>query len=167
MMTDMTFQGEVLPIRTLVERALTSTAYTPSAKIGVRHIAVESAVRCAELLAAGDTPEICWRFGILQTLDHYTSTLRRGGAELASGVFRADPAPTGSRKVDAAFGALADHLAQRDGWAAPSWVMDPIRRTARWYPDVPTIFREEARRDSPPAFRRRGIFITGRSLSRA
>ncbi|WP_267879808.1 hypothetical protein [Gordonia otitidis] len=36
-----------------------------------------------------------------------------------------------------------------------------------WYPGVPGIFRAEAERDSPRAFRQRGIFITKRSLNRA
>ncbi len=163
----MGFQGEVLSIGALLERAQAAPSYTPDARVGVLHTAAGNAARCAELLASGDTAETCWRFGILQTLDDYLSTLRRGGPPLAAEVFAAEPAPTGSTQLDAAFAALADHLAERDGWEAPGWAADPARRAGCWYPAVPAIFREEADRDSPRAFRQRGILITERSLSRA
>lgn len=163
----MVFQGEVLPIGALLERAQTAPVYEPGAGVGVRHTAADNAARCTVLLAAGDTAEACWRFGILQTLDDYASTLRRGGVALAAQVFADDPAPTGSVQLDAAFAALADHLAGRDGWTAPAWALDPARRADGWYPAVPAIFRAEAEQDSPRAFRQRGIFVTGRSLDRA
>ena len=86
---------------------------------------------------------------------------------LAAQVFEAEPQPTGSASLDAAFAALADHLAERDGWPAPTWAMNPARRADGWYPAVPVIFRAEAERDSPRAFRQRGILVTGRSLDRA
>jgi len=146
----MVFQGEVLSIGALLERAQTALSHAPGLGVGVRHTAASNAVRSAELLASGVSPEAGWRFGVLQTLDDYTSTLRRGGA-----------------KLDAAFAALADHLAERDGWTAPIWAADSARRTEAWYPAVPAIFRREAEQDSPRAFRQRGIFITERSLSRA
>jgi len=163
----MVFQGEVLSIGALLERAQTAPVTTPGAGVGVRHTATDNAARCAALLAAGDSVDAGWRFGILQTLDDYTSALRRGGVQLAAEVFAGEPAPTGSAQLDAAFAALADHLAERDGWPVPAWALDPARRTDGWYPAVPTIFRDEAEQDSPRAFRQRGIFITGRSLSRA
>lgn len=163
----MVFQGEVLSIGALLERAQTAPAAVPGVGVGVRHTAAEIAARSAALLAAGDTVEACWRFGILQTLDDYTSTLRRGGVQLAAEVFTDEPAPTGSAELDAAFAALADHLAERDGWRAQAWALDPARRADRWFPAVPAIFRGEAEQDSPRAFRQRGIFITGRSLNRA
>jgi len=163
----MVFQGEVLLIGALLERAQTTPAYEPDAGVGVHHTAADNAARCTVLLAAEDTPEACWRFGILQTLDDYASTLRRGGTALAAQVFEAEPRPTGSVQLDAAFAALADYLAERDGWMTPVWATDPARRVDGWYPSVPEIFRAEAERDSPRAFRQRGILITGRSLDRA
>lgn len=149
----MVFQGEVLPIGALLERAQTAPAHEPGEGVGVRHTAADNAARCTVLLATGDSPEAGWRFGVLQTLDDYASTLRRGGTALAAQVFADEPAPTGSVQLDAAFAALADHLAERDGWTAPAWALDPGRRTDGWYPDVPAIFRTEAEQDSPRAFR--------------
>ena len=163
----MVFQGEALSIAELLDRAQAAPAYIPGAGVGVRHTAAGNAARCTELLAAGDAPETCWRFGVLQTLDDYTSTLRRGGPQLASEVFVDEPAPTGSTEVDAAFAALATYLAERDGWKSPAWALNPARTTQRWFPAVPEIFRAEADQDSPRAFRDRGIYITSRSLSRA
>lgn len=58
-------------------------------------------------------------------------------------------------------------LAERDEWRVLSWVLDPTLRVHSWNPAVPSIFREEADRDSPRAFRTRGILITERSLARA
>lgn len=163
----MVFQGEVLSIGALLERAQTAPVTVPGADIGVRHTAAENAARSAALHAAGDTPDSCWRFGILQTLDDYASTLKRGGVQLAAEVFADEPAPTGLTQLDAAFAALADHLAERDGWQTPAWALDPARHAGGWFPAVPAIFRREAEQDSPRAFRERGIFITGRSLNRA
>src|SRR6218665_1607425 len=131
----MVFQGDVLPIGALLERAQTAPAYEPGADVGVRHTAADNAARCAVLLSAAATPPA--------------------------------PAPPGSVRIDAAFAALADHLAEHDGWPAPAWATDPARRADGWYPAVPTIFRAEAEQDSPRAFRPRGILITGRSLDRA
>jgi hypothetical protein len=156
-----------MSVAELIRHALAAPPYEPPADVGVLHTAAGNAAGCAIMLAAGDTPETCWRFGILQTLDHYMSTFRRGGPALASGVFADEPEPTGSVELDAAFAALAEYLADRDGWTAPAWVSDPGRRAEDWYPDVPPSLRAEAERDSPPAFKTRGILITGLSLSRA
>ena len=163
----MVFQGEVLSIDALIKCAQAAPAYEPDRHVGIQHTAAGNARRCADLLAAGDSLDACWRFGILQTLDDYTSTLRRGGTGLAAQVFTAAPAPTGSVELDAAFAALADHLAERDDWEAPVWAYDTARRADAWYPAVPDAWRSEAERDSPHAFAQRGIFITARSLNRA
>lgn len=163
----MVFQGEVLSVNALLDAARDAPATAPTPNVGVRHTAAQNAADCRSLLRDGDTLDVCWRFGILQTLDDYTSALRRGGTDLASRVFAEEPARVGAVEIDAAFAALAEHLAHRDGWEPPLWALDPSRRTTAWYPAVPAIFREDADRESPDAFRRRGIFITSRSLARA
>ncbi|WP_206610460.1 hypothetical protein [Actinomyces wuliandei] len=141
-------------------------SYTPGEP--VRHTAASNAAEARPLVAGEDGLALGWRFGVLQTLDDYTSCLRRGGVEFASQVFTQEPPPTGAVEVDAALAALADFLAGRDGWQAPAWVEEPGRVCPRWwYADVPGIFRSEAEAQSPEAFRRRGILITSRSLARA
>lgn len=161
------FQGEVLSVGALLDAARATPRTAPNPSVGVRHTAAQNATACRTMLAAGEPLDACWRFGILQTLDDYTSALRRGGSDLAAGVFADEPPPTGSVEVDAAFAALAEYLAGREGWPVPEWALDPERATAGWYPAVPVIFHAEADRESPEAFRRRGILITSRSLARA
>ncbi len=155
----MAFQGEVLSIGALLGRAQTAPTTVPGAGVGVRHTAAENAARCAALLAAGDSVGSCWRFGILQTLDDYTSTLRRGGVQLAAEVFEGEPAPTGSAQLDAAFAALADHLAERDGWQTPAWALNPARHAEAWFPACP---RSSVQRRSKTA---RGRSASGASSS--
>ncbi|MFT3971489.1 MAG: hypothetical protein QM695_14740 [Micropruina sp.] len=163
----MVFQGEVRSVTALLDAARTAPEYTPSKQFGVLHTAADNANACRRLLADGESLDACWRFGILQTLDDYTSTLRRGGPALAAGVFTDEPPLTGAVQLDAAFAALADYLAGRDGWTTPAWALNPDRSTEVWYPAVPKVLLAEADRESPQAFRRRGILITSRSLDRA
>ncbi len=163
----MAFRGEVLSVGALLDAALDAPTTVPNPNLGVRHTAAQNAADCDKLIRDGEALDACWRFGILQTLDDYTSALRRGGPSLAAEVFSDEPPRIGSSEVDAAFAALADYLSERDGWQLPAWVLDPSRRTTAWYPAVPAIFRDEADQESPDAFRRRGILITSRSLARA
>lgn len=163
----MVFRGEVRSVTALLDAARTVPEHTPSSRFGVLHTAASNAAICRDLLADGESLDVCWRFGILQTLDDYTSTLRRGGPELAAQVFSGESPRTGSVQLDAAFAALADCLAGRDGWIAPAWAFEADRCTGAWYPAVPAVLRAEAERESPQAFRRRGILITSRSLDRA
>lgn len=116
----MVFQGEVLSVTALLDAARHAPAATPTPDVGVRHTAAQNAANCRRVLHKGETLEACWRFGILQTLDDYTSALRRGGPSLAAGVFTDEPARAGAAEIDAAFAALAEHLANRDGWEAPA-----------------------------------------------
>lgn len=163
----MVSQGEVLSVAALIHAADTAPAAEPEPTGVLRHTAAQNASTCRGLLADGENLDDCWRFGILQTLDDYTSALHRGGPGLAAGVFTDEPPRTGAAEVDAAFAALAEYLAERDGWQSPHWAHDSMRRTASWYPAVPAILHGEARRDSPEAFRRREILITSRFLARA
>ena len=164
----MVFHGAVLSVGELIERAKADHSTRPAIRDdrAVLHTAASNAAHCARLLSQGGTLDDVWRFCVLQTLDDYTSTLRRGGISPASKVFEQEPAPTGSHEVDAALAALAEHLAHHDGWDTPAWVQDPSRTTV-WYPDLIEQERQEATDTAPPAFRRRGVFITPRALWRA
>lgn len=166
----MVFQGTILSVGELIERAKTEPARQGPAKPGddrLLHTVASDAAEGASLLRRGGSLTDVWRFSIIQALDDYTSTLRRGGRELGARFFAAEPAPTGAAEVDAAFAALADYMAERDGWQPPAWAGQSWRVTSDWYPDVISWERDEARRTSPPAFRRRGIYVTPRGLERA
>lgn len=163
----MAYRGEVFPVSELRRRSDAQPHVVP-ADAAVRHTAAGNAARVTDLLHSGESAAAAWRFGILQTLDDYRSTLRRAGTTVAATVFADEPAPTGSLELDAAFAALAEHLAMSDGWAPPTWATDTARTVhGRWFATTPELFRDEAVSDSPPAFRKRGIFITRYALSRA
>ena len=163
----MGYKGTVLTISELLDRARTATEPKPRVDVGLGAAAGWSAERCGWLGSGGEGWGEWWRFGILQTIDDYTSTWRRGGVELAARVFPAEPPRTGSPEIDAAFAALAEHLADRDGWNPPAWALDPTRKVDRWYATVPRVFHRDAERESPRAFRTRGIYITEHALGRA
>ncbi|HEY5222490.1 MAG TPA: hypothetical protein VIJ18_05500 [Microbacteriaceae bacterium] len=146
---------EVLSGSELLKPAQTAPDVVSGVGVGLRHTLAENAAHTAQIVASGESLDVAWRFGILQTLDDYASTLRDA------------PALTGAAELNAAFAAPADHLAERDGWDAPSWAHDPARVANAWYPAVPGCLRADAGRDSSRAFRRRGIYITAHSLNRA
>jgi hypothetical protein len=111
-----------------------------------------------------------WRFGVLQTIDFYNSAVKRDGVEGGARVFAHEPPPTGSIEVDAAFAALAAHLADRDGWKPPAWALSTARTTPQpWYVTQlrSQYFVDQANRETPPEFRRRGVFIGANDLARA
>lgn len=77
------------------------------------------------------------------------------------------PAPSGRPEVDAFLGGLAEHLAARHALPRPAWCAQPDRFLRRWW------FVAENRaydalviRDSPAAFRRRGVFVHPSALVR-
>ncbi len=88
-------------------------------------------------------------------------------AELVSRALEIPPEPTGDRRYDAYLGALAEHLAVTHGVERPPWAVTPERFLDRmWFvTDVPG-FRALLLIESPAAFRRRGIFVSARSLRR-
>lgn len=129
--------------------------------------AAQAANDAAELLRRGEPLSVVWRHTLLQLLDVYESRLRNAGHDAAVAVFTEEPGPTGDSRVDAAFAALAEHLARRDNWALPSWTQQERRFTDDWW------FVTELRgmhpwslRESPLSFRRRGIFIAANGLER-
>ena len=164
----MVFKGEVTSVMEML-RLAEEAPTAPASSIGVLHTPAGNARDAAELVADGEPPTAGWRFGVLQTLDDYTSTSHRGGAELGAGVFTDPPAPTGSVELDAAFAALAEYLAERDGWTPPAWTSDAWRSVApaEWWASTPSIYRDIALDESPRPFRERGIWITLSGLARA
>lgn len=120
-----------------------------------------------ELLAEDpDNLTAVWRHSILQLLDDYEGARRRD--ERAPELFSPEPPSTGNNRVDSALAALTEYLARRDDWEAPDWVTDPARYAEPWW-FVAGLRSLEATavQESPLSFRKRGIFITARALSRA
>lgn len=128
----------------------------------------DAATAARRMLANGESLGRVWRFAVVQMLDDYESVLRHDGIVAAARMYRAAPRTTGNAQVDAAFAALAEHLARRDGWPAPAWTRDPAREAMPWW--FVTELRglhPTALVESPPSFRKRGVFITRGALERA
>ncbi len=126
--------------------------------------AAEAATR---MLRAGDPLGDIWRYAVIQLLDDYDSIRRHEGLVAAADLFSAAPESTSDARVDAAFAALAEHLARRDGWPVPPWSLDPERTTRRWWFVTEwTGIHPRALVESPLSFRKRGVFITDDALER-
>jgi hypothetical protein len=83
------------------------------------------------------------------------------------GLLRNAPAgPPGDERWDVLFAGLAEHLAVRDGKAAPAWSASRgLRRF--WFPfDTPGA-RAQALVHAPAAFRRRGVFVADYEIDAA
>lgn len=103
------------------------------------------------------------RFAVRELLDEFAL---RGRDDLRAAALAEEPARV-DEHVDAYLGALAEHLARTCDLPAPSWAMAQDRALDHmWFPGVARGFRPTALRESPVAFRRRGIFIARGALSR-
>ncbi|HVM15440.1 MAG TPA: helix-turn-helix transcriptional regulator [Egibacteraceae bacterium] len=76
------------------------------------------------------------------------------------------PPPTGDRRVDTLLAGVAEHLAGVHVLDRPAWVTEPDRFLEAWWFPHRRAFDALAIRDSPPAFRRRGIFLCPSALER-
>lgn len=120
-----------------------------------------------EMLANGEPLRRVWRFALAQMFDDYTSVLRHEGIDSAGRMYDRAPLHTGSSQIDAAFAALAEYLARRDGWQPPAWTRDPEREaTPWWFVTELRGMHPRALVESPSSFRRRGVFITRDALER-
>ena len=120
------------------------------------------------MLQAGERLSRLWRYVFVQMLDDYTSVLYHAGVSAAAGMWASAPRTTGDTGVDAAFAAMAEHLARRDGWTVPAWARLSEREAWPWWfvTDLRGL-HPRALVESPSSFRRRGVFITGEALQRA
>lgn len=127
----------------------------------------EAAEDAARMLSTGEALKDVWRYVVLQLLDDYTSTLAHHGVGAAAAMWRDEPQSTGDARIDAALAALAEHLARRDGWPVPAWALNPAREAWPWWfvTDLAGL-HPRALVESPPSFRRRGVFITSDALVR-
>jgi hypothetical protein len=74
-----------------------------------------------------------------------------------------EPCSTGDDRWDVFLAALAEHLAARDGHAAPAWAEQRSLRQL-WFPFDTRAARVDALVHAPAAFRRRGIYVAAQEL---
>src|SRR6266568_5173225 len=135
-----------------------SSRYRKSMAVLSSFRSVADAAQLAQRLLAEEEPlRQVWRFALIQLLDDYASVLRHDGTEAASKMWALEPPLVGSSGVDAAFAAMAEYLARRDGWPVPGWAQSPGREASPWW--FVTELRglhPKALVESPSSFRRRG-----------
>jgi len=113
----------------------------------------------AERVLAGED----LRFAVREFLDEFAL---RGRDDLRAAALTGEPLLVDAQ-VDAYLGALAEHLARVHELPTPPWALQERRSLDRmWFPGVARGFRPTALRESPAAFRRRGIFIARGALTR-
>ena len=115
----------------------------------------------ALLVAAESDFDSQWRL-VAEFLKEY----RQEPAGVRLRLLEETPGPTGDVRWDVLFGGLAEHLAMRDGEAAPAW--SAIRGLRRfWFPfDTPGA-RAHALVHAPAVFRRRGVFVADYEIDAA
>lgn len=116
-----------------------------------------SLVRLATLLASADD-QLRWRY-IAEFLEEFSWEPPVERLWLLTGA----PQSVGDERWDAFLAALAEHLAARDGRAAPDWVgFRPLKRF--WFPFDTAAARADAIVHAPAAFRSRGIYLSPHEL---
>jgi hypothetical protein len=104
---------------------------------------------------------------LMQLLDDYRRAVRGHGVAAGARLFEEPPPETGDVRVDAAFAALAEHLARHDGWTPPRWAFDESRQAKPWwFVSGVRAWHAMALVESPLAFRKRGVFLTASALDR-
>lgn len=105
---------------------------------------------------------------VARELDQFTDDFRAARRREKAGLIASAPAPTGVPRLDAYLAGLAEYLAKEAGLPAPPWVEDRGRFLDTWWilADTPSAVTS-ALAQSPAAFRRRGLFLAERALSRA
>src|ERR1700683_4480611 len=115
----------------------------------------------ARLVAAEADFDSQWRLVVEVLKEHHQEPARDRLRLLED-----TPGPAGDERWDVLFAGLAEHLAMRDGQAAPGWsATRGLRRF--WFPfDTPGA-RAQALVHAPAAFRRRGVFVADYEIGAA
>lgn len=116
-----------------------------------------TAARLGRLLAGADEARR-WRL-IAEFLEEYS--WEPSPARVA--LLAEEPPSTGDERWDVFLAALAEHLAARDGRAAPSW-SDSRSLRRLWFPFNTRAARADAMVHAPAAFRRRGVYVSPQEL---
>jgi hypothetical protein len=116
-----------------------------------------SIARLGELMAVTDKSHR-WRL-IAEFLEDY----RWESPTSRSALLVDAPALTGDEHWDVFLAALAEHVAARDGRAAPDWAEGRSLRQF-WFPFNTRAALADAVVHAPAAFRRRGVYISPQEL---
>jgi hypothetical protein len=110
-------------------------------------------------LLAGSDDSRRWRL-VAEFLEEY----RWEPAETRGALLAQEPAHTDDQHWDVLLAALAEHLAAKDGHAAPTWA-EPRALRRFWFPFNTRAARVDAVVNAPAAFRRRGVYVAAQELN--
>ncbi|HUY05640.1 MAG TPA: helix-turn-helix transcriptional regulator [Acidimicrobiales bacterium] len=77
------------------------------------------------------------------------------------------PSLSGDSRYDALIAAIVEDVCVNAGAPTPPWVYEDTRTTERWYVTDIESLHEDADRETPPIYRRHGVYILADELSRA
>ena len=116
------------------------------------HTLADAAAEVARALASGGDPLI----PIRDFVDDYRRTASAARPRLS----QQEPRLTGDVRFDAYLAAMAEHFALQEGYPPPEWVEGQGRFLHRaWFREPREGFWPMALVQTPPAFRRRLVFI--------
>ena len=76
------------------------------------------------------------------------------------------PQPVGDRRFDAFLAAVVEHRLEEEDLVLPEWTAEPQRVCEEpWFVSDLPEYVDRARRESPPAFARRGVFLVPDELA--
>jgi len=123
--------------------------------------AAESSRRVAKALR-NNKEEIAFRI-CLELIDDLKSVTPYRLAQLT----RDTPPITGDPRYDALIAAIVEDVCVSVGAPTPLWVYEDTRAVEKWYLTDVESLHEDADRETPPVYRRHGVFILEDELSRA
>lgn len=183
-------------LRSLAERAGTSSATLSNYELGVKEPRLSTLERLVEASGSKLLVEIIpatingrWddaRVSAAERSGRVTKAIRDNKEEIAFRICleliddlkavtpyrleqltRDAPPVTGDSHYDALIAAIVENACVNFGAPTPPWVYETTRSVEKWYlTDVATL-HEQADRDTPPIYRRHGVFILEDELSRA
>ena len=185
-----------LTLRALAERAGTSSATLSNYELGIKEPRLSTLERLVEASGSKLSLEVIpatidgrWndarvsaakssRRAALAIRDHKEEVAFRICLELIDDLNAVTPyrleqltrdAPpfTGDSRYDALIAAIVENACVSNGAPTPPWVYETTRSVEKWYLTDVESLHGEADRETPPIYRRHGVFILEDELSRA
>lgn len=185
-----------LTLRSLAERAGTSSATLSNYELGLKEPRLSTLERLVEASGSKLLVEVIpatvngrWndaRVSAAETSRQVATAIRDHQEDLAFRIcleliddlkavtpFRLqqltrDPPPlTGDSRYDALIAAIVEDVCVNAGAPTPLWVYETTRSVEKWYLSGIETLHEDADTDTPPIYRRHGVFILEDELSRA
>jgi hypothetical protein len=112
-------------------------------------------------LAASTGDKLRWKL-VWEFMEEY----RWESADVQPSLLEDEPDTVGDERWDALLAAFAEHLAAKHDLAPPSWTTSRVLRRP-WFPAELASQRADALVWAPAAFRKHGVYLSGKDLEAA